>query len=238
MYQKRKKDVERKTLILLIVEAVLFAAVLFGYISSANEKETIYEQNLTAAHDTIEVYRMKNNEMLYEKSLYIQAEEDLMKQLNMSKNEIKELKKKVGDLEVLAAVGTTIKVDTIHSTKDSIIYVDNGFRHKFEFDDEWISINGLSWYDGNSSGVDIYDIYMEAPLNVGVSEDYKLFITSKNPYVNITSIEGSILENSKQSPTSSKWGIGIGMGFGFQYGLIHKELDFGPQFGIEIQYKF
>ena len=229
---------ERKTLILLIVEAVLFAAIFFGYISSVNEKETIYEQNLIAAHDTVSVYKMKNDEMLYEKSLYIQTEEELMKQLDLSKQEIKELKKKVGDLELLASVETVIKIDTIHSTKDTIIYVDNGFRHKFEFNDEWLSINGLSWYDGCESGVDIYDIYMDAPLKVGVSEDYKLFVTSTNPYLNITSIEGSILENSKQSPTSSKWGIGIGLGFGFQYGLIHKVLDFGPQLGIEIQYKF
>ena len=87
---------ERKTIILLIVEALIFTGIFFEYYNHTSNKEDIYKQNLIAAHDTIDVYKLKNNDLLFEKSLYISTEESLRKQLNVSKKELKELKKKFG----------------------------------------------------------------------------------------------------------------------------------------------
>lgn len=229
---------ERKTIILLIVEALIFTGIFFEYYNHTSNKEDIYKQNLIAAHDTIDVYKLKNNDLLFEKSLYISTEESLRKQLNVSKKELKELKKKVGELELLVDVNTEMKIDTIHSVKDSIIYINNDIEHRFGYKDKWMGLDGITRIKDDNASTTLYNIYMNAPLTIGLSKDYKFIVTTPNPYLNITSIEGSILENSKQSPKKSRWSQGIGFGLGFQYGFMNKSIDFGPQFGYYIKYEF
>ena len=58
---------------------------------------------------------------------------------------------------------------------------------------------------------------MEVPLKVGTTKDNKWFVTSENPYVQFTSIEGANIEKAKPK----RWVIGIQGGIGgiFGYGI-------------------
>lgn len=58
---------------------------------------------------------------------------------------------------------------------------------------------------------------MEVPLKVGTTKDNKWFVTSENPYVQFTSIEGANLEKAKPK----RWSFGIygGVGAIFGYGI-------------------
>lgn len=228
----------KTTWIATIFEAILFILIIGAIKSCDNEKLSIATQNLIAAQDSIEVLQMKNGELIYEKSLYILSESELRDQLSISKSELKELKKTVGDLSALVKTNTIVKIDTIYSTKDSIIYINDTTHHHFQYNDEWLSLDGLSMvYDGSGKTI-LYNIKVPTPISIGLTEEYNVFIKSPNPYLSITEIEGAILDKSKFSPKESHWSHGVQFGIGIQYGLFNKELDIGPQIGYSLQFNF
>ena len=227
-----------KNILYLIIEALMFICIIGWVKSCDDEKLAIATQNLIAAQDTIEVLQTKNGELVYEKALYILSESELRNQLNISKSELKDLKKTIGNLSALVKTNTVVKIDTIYSTKDSIIYINDTTQHYFRYNDEWLSLEGLSTeYDGLGKTI-LYNINVPTPITVGLTDEYKVFIKSPNPYLSITEIEGAILDKSKFSPKESHWSHGIQFGIGVQYGLFNKDLDIGPQIGYSLQYNF
>lgn len=229
----------KKSIILLIIEAIILIGI-FGTIKSCdNNKIDILRQNYKASLDTIEMIRLENNNLLYEKSMYILSESELLSKLNISKSEIKDLKKKLdASIEALANVEAIVKIDTIHTVTDSIVYINKDIIYDFSYKDEWLSLKGKSIISQLTGETTLYNINVPTPLRVGITEDYKIFVESKNPYLNITDIEGAILDDSKFVKSKPYWTHGISIGFGIQYGIFNKDIDIGPQFGYSFQYNF
>ena len=59
---------------------------------------------------------------------------------------------------------------------------------------------------------------MDVPLKVGMSTDNKWFVTSENPYVNFTSVEGANLAPSNKKRFTL--GVHVGVGPSFGYGIL------------------
>lgn len=229
---------KKSTIILLIIEALLFFSI-FGCVKSCDNKQlAISQQNLKAAQDTIEMLYMENGELAYEKSLYILSENQLQNQLSISKSELIDIKKKFGDLSLLIKSNNEIRIDTVYSTIDSIIYINDTTNHYFKYNDDWLSLEGQSMILDGSGKTILYNIKVPTPISIGLTEDYRVFIKSPNPYLSITEIDGAILDNSKFNQNKSHWSHGIQIGLGIQYGLFNKELDIGPQIGYSLQYNF
>ena len=227
---------KRKWIIALVIEALILIGV-FGWMKSC-DNQTIdkYKQNYEASQDSLEVVKLKNGGLLYEREAYIMSEKELMSQLDISKAEIKELKKKVGELLYMANVDTKVKVDTIREVRDSIIYIDrNTFINKFKYYDEWLTLDGSTQFNDSISKTIINNIEMVTPLRVGLSKDYKIFVESPNPYLSITDIEGAVLEESK-IVKKQRWSHGFHFGFGVQWGIVNKTFDVGPQVGYSLHF--
>lgn len=233
--------INKKYLIYIFIAAIsLFAAFFVGRNSL---KDDLYysNQNLIAANDTI---KKLNDINAYAKSTYILKEKELNDLLNISNDEISKLKKELNDkISYISKIESNIKIDTIYITdtnisKDSVYtYVD------FKYNERWIDFNGNLRFNNSNEKIDKFKInYLNipAPLTIGLTSDNKMFVKSDNPYLNISRLDGAyVIENLiDKNKQKSKWSHGIGFGFGFQYGIVHKQIDFGPQIGYVITYNF
>ena len=228
------------TKLINILSYIFIFFLLLTCISRCNlekEQKSILEQNYKAARDTIEVLQMKNGNLLYEKSLYILNEKELTSQLNIAQEDIKDLKKKLnGALSSLTDIRGTISYDTIVIPGDTIRIIEpNIYSHKFHYGDPWLNLSGETVINNNLATTSIYNITVPVDLRIGTTNDKKFFVETKNPYLQINSIEGAVLESTTKK---SHWGFGLGIGFGLQYGLIYKQFDWGPQMNCGIYYRF
>ena len=210
---------------------ILVALLLFS-VSMCSKKSgdvRTLKQNLVSACDTLRVYRLENNSILAEKNAYvvnsIKKETYLLEQLGVAKSEIDLLKKKLGsEVNTITKIETEIVYDTI--TTETIKYQQ---AYKFDYNSEWLKFSGTC----DSTQLKIYNINIPVDLVVGTTGNNKIFVESKNPYLQINNITGMIQEQK-----TSKWDVGIGIGIGAQYGIINKKFDIGPQINCGIIYRF
>lgn len=228
----------KQTWILLGIEALMFIGLIIGVKSCDNAKINDVEQNLLASRDTIEMLHMKNGELVYEKSLYILKEKELLNQLEMTKKELDDVKKQIGQPVVITKVETKLQYDTIWSTKDSIIYRDKETIALFRYDDEWLSFDGKTYINDSTSRTQINNINIPVPLTIGITEDYKFFASSKNPHLTITEINGAVIKDKSLNQQKKRWSHGISLSVGPQYNIINRNIDIGIQLGYGIMFNF
>ena len=75
-------------------------------------------------------------------------------------------------------------------------------------------------------------------MKVGLTNDYTIFVESENPYLNITNIEGAVIDGSSIRPNKKKWNLSLHAGVGVHYGLFGQQVDVGPYVGAGISYNF
>lgn len=228
----------KQTWILLGIEALMFIGLIIGVKSCDNTKINDIEQNLLASRDTIEMLHMKNGELVYEKSLYILKEKELLNQLDMTKKELDDVKKQIGQPVVITKVETKLQLDTIWSTKDSIIYRDKETIALFRYDDKWLSFDGKTYINDSTSRTQINNINIPVPLTIGITEDYKFFASSKNPYLTITEINGAVIKNKSLNQQKKRWSHGFTISAGPQYNIITGKFDIGVQAGYGFMFNF
>ena len=63
-------------------------------------------------------------------------------------------------------------------------------------------------------------------------------VSSDNPYIQINSIEGAIvdIEAYQKYQKPKKWGLGVGIGVMTGYDMINKSLFFGPGITVSLNY--
>lgn len=230
--------ITKNNIIALIVTILILIFSISGCVYRCNRDQiNTLKQNLRAAQDTIEVVKLSNGNLLYEKAAYILSEKDLLKQLNMTKEELKEIKKKAGQPIYMTDIQTVIKYDTINTTKDSIIYKNGDLDYTFKHNDKWLSFRGHTLIKDSIPSTQIFDISIPTSLKVGLTKDYNIFVEPTNPYMNITSIEGAVL-NKSSLVKKPKITHGLTIGVGAQYGLLNKQFDIGPQisYGLHINF--
>lgn len=230
---------DKKSIISLIVEAVLFIGIIsFGY-KVMNGKLETSEQNLIAYKGQVEQLELKNGELITTRDSYILDKKQLEEALDVSKSEVKDLEKKLdSSLAYIANMESKIRIDTVTIVKDSIIYDEGDIvQIHFDYDDEWFGVKGTTDLTGPEITTSLYDIEMYIPIQWGIMDNYKIFVRSDNPYVSFTNLEGAVIDGSKLIPKQRKFGLSVQGGMGVNYDLISKNLGVGPYLGVGIHWR-
>ena len=199
---------------------VFFFVIILLIMSTtcAHNKLDIAENNLKALNDTLNTYVLKNSELMYEKQGFIAEKAQLEQYIGVKEQEVKEIEKKLKSaLATIAKLRAEVNIDTIHTVDSVTVLPDSTYRCHFNYGDRWLLLNGVTsvHLDPFNSHTIINNINMEVPLKVGTTKDNQWFVTSENPYVQITSIEGANLEKAKPK----RWSFGIHGGLGLVGGV-------------------
>ena len=235
------QETSKKSWIIFIIEALVFI-MLFGTVSKcSHDKISRLEHNLDAYRDSIEYVELQNGELLAAKQSFILTEKELREELDFSKREIRDLENKLNDdIAYIARLTSQLNIkDTVHMKPDTVYVKDSLTTKRFNYKDNWLdmttTVTGTSI--GNSQ-LSIDNFNMDMSLDVGLTDDYKFWAKTSNPYINITDIKGAAIHGSEVSKSDKRLHHGIYLGFGIQYGLFGKQWDFGPQFGYAFMYSF
>ena len=200
----------------------------------SNHKNKGLTNNIQSLRDTIEFIQLQNGNLLSEKQSLILDNQQLNEYLDLSKQDIKDLQKKldskllyISELESNVSVHTVICHDSVYIV-DSVHYVD------FSYSDNWIDLYGTT--NLKIPQTTINNLYINTPLTIGLTEDNKFFATSPNPYINITNINSAIVDTKKT--TKPKFNLGIQVGIGVNYDLIQRQFGVGPYVGVGLSYGF
>ena len=226
---------------LLGAAIVLLLAVigLWAYNVNLQRKSNNWKHNYEVLQDSVEVIKTKNGELLYENGSLIIEKNELEEALDISKKQVKEYEKALGSkLAYISKLEAQLKVkDTIKIT--NIVHDTLSNSYSMHYDDSWLKFDEVfSLKNPIKPEMSLYNISMNMPLKVGIGDNYRIFVTSPNPYFNVTSIEGAVIDGSQFAKKQSRWTLGLFGGFGVQYGLINKQIDAGPQVGIGVGFRF
>lgn len=232
-------QIKRSVLSALFALFVLGGTFLYLYHRNSVKSQEIaqYEQNWMAAQDSVEHYRLKNGELLAERQSFVLSESELRSQLDMSKDEIKDLKKKLGSaLAQVTKVQSEVRIDSIYIESTPTIVTVDTLSAPISFSDKWLALNGQVDYGSGKVRTNLYNISMSAPLTIGTAENGKFFVSTSNPYLHITDITSVISE--KVVPKHRRWSIGVSAGPSVGYDFHHKDIYWGIGGMIGLQYNF
>lgn len=220
----------------IIIACLLVLVGWFGY--QNNRLRIQYdaiEQNFKAATDSLRIYQLENKSLLYEKDSYILKESELNGILDITQQEIKEIKRKLNSsIDYISKLEGMVKIDTIHMT-DTIYYNKDSIpTTTFGYKDEWLTLNGSTNFNPLPRTT-ITNIQVPLIIETGLTTDDNIFVKTNNPYVIIKDIKGAIIDDKK---FKFNFHHEFQAGIGFQYGLFNKNIDFGPQIGYGFVIEF
>lgn len=226
--------------ILIGIIASLILALIIGIVWNQNlqRSNNNWKHNYKVLRDSVEVIETKYGETLYTNGSLIIEKRELEEALDISKKQVKEYEKKLGSkLAYISKLESQLKIkDTVTVTE--VVHDTLTNTYTMRYADEWIGFGEtFSLKNPINPTLDVYDIWMNIPLKVGLTEDYTIFVTSPNPYFNVTDIEGAVIDKSKFAQKKQRWTFSIYAGWGIQYGVIKKQLDTGPQLGVGVGFR-
>lgn len=211
---------------ILLVVFFFVIIILLMSTTCTSHRLDIAQNNIKALNDTLHTYVLKNGELMYEKQGFIADKKELEKYIGIKENEIKEIERKLKSaLATIAKINAQVRIDTIHMIDSIEILPDSTYNCHFKYDDKWVELDGITNIQLNpfNSHTIINTIGMEVPLKIGNTEDNQWFVTSENPYVNFTNIEGVNLEKSK--PKRFSFGVQCGLGLVGGVGLVGTQFN-------------
>lgn len=221
----------------VVILSLLVLGMTLMYSNSYKESKK-WEHNYKVAQDSVNVVQTKYGETLYENGSLIIKKKELEDALGVSQKQVRDYEKKlnsklayIAKLESKLEIKDTIKIkEIVHDTLTN--------SYSMGYKDEWLGFNeNFSLENPLKPRLEIYNIWVNLPLKVGLTDDYTIFVTSPNPYLDISKIEGAVIDGSKFAQKPKRWGVGLYVGWGVQYGMINKQLDTGPQIGGGIEFK-
>lgn len=228
----------------LVVEAIVFIAIIAGVYSYMSNKLDKTEQNLIVAEGQLHEVQLKNGELISVRDSHIATINDLEKLLGVTKSEAKDLQKKLDSkIAYISNIESQVKIEYIETVRDSIVYVDSTKNHiisRFYYNDQWLSFTGENdiWLNPYDCNTVLNNIKMEVPLTIGLTNDYQVFAKSDNPYVQFTNIDGVVIDEEKLRPKKRKINWGFQIGFGAMYDILHSQMTIGPYGGVGIEFNF
>lgn len=176
-------------------------------------------QNLKASQGRVEELLLENESIMSVRDSYLVDNERLKGELELSRKDYKELKKKfdIKEIERVVEVETVIRYDTV----DRFIEVDRGL---FTYSDDWLSC------EMDTNVPKLNQLEMRVPVKIGMDNN-KVMVWSSNPHVKFTDIESYIKQ-------PKRWDVGIQMGTGLTYDLINNNFGLGLYCGFGFSYKF
>ena len=229
--------------VVFIIEAVIFIVIIACTYSCLSRKLDASEQNLKAAQGRMEIVELENGELLSSRDSYIATINDLEDLLDISKKEIKDIQRQLDDkIAYISNIESNVRVEYIETVRDSIVYVNpSTATSSFSYFDKWVTLNGVNEFRFGESfdySTTITSISMDVPLNVGLTNDYKIFVKSSNPYVHFSDIQGAVIDNSIMRPRKKRFSWGLQGGVGLMYDVIDKDIAAGPYLGIGAEFNF
>lgn len=226
-----------------VIEAIIFIAIIAGIWRFMSNKLDISEQNVIAARGQVEELILKNGELLAVRDSHITTINELNGLLDITAKEAKELQRQLNSkVAYIAELEQHTKIEYIEVVKDSIVYINNNNAiAKFHYTDKWITLigeNEFTFGDDFKYTTTFSDISINTPLIVGLTNDYKIFVKSDNPYVNFSSIEGAVINNSVLKPRKTLFSWGLQAGIGAMYDVIDKGAVVGPYVGVGVGFNF
>lgn len=232
---------ENKVLLSIVAVLIVLLGLMIGIIIRKNNNITIIENNLNAATEKIEVLKTENGDLLAKTRSYITTISDLEDYINISKKEIKDLQKALDDkILYISELETLIDIKPTEVHDTTVVYKDSTFNFTFNFRDKWYELIGNSSFDYNRVKTEINTLYVNVPLRVGLTDDWKIFVTTQNPYVVFNDMEGALLDKDVylKQQKKKKWGISLSLGMYAGYDLFDKSVYIGPGAGCGISYTF
>ena len=226
-----------------IIEALIFIVIIACTYSCLSRKLDASEQNLKAAQGRIEIVELENGELLSSRDSYIATINDLEDLLDISKKDIKDIQRQLDDkIAYISNIESNVRVEYIETVRDSIVYVNpSTATSSFSYFDKWVTLNGVNEFRFGEKfdySTTITSISMDVPLNDGLTNDYKIFVKSSNPYVHFSDIQGAVIDNSIMRPRKKRFSWGLQGGFGLMYDVINKDIAAGPYLGIGAEFNF
>lgn len=251
---------ERKDVALLILVAFLFSLLFRQCNSSINLKNQldIQSQNIDALNDSVRVQKNKAGEEMFVKKTLLADKKNLEK---LNEDLAIELKKVKGQVIALQKVGGKVDPEIRYVPTYVTQYPDGNYSLDWKFDTTY-SEGNYRKFSGNSFFKIDTITNKVIPGKTKIGEDVlafsfvtglrekddalEIFVTPKYPDMEITDIEGAIIDPHKSDVLkkmfpNKKWsigpyaGIGVGAGTSFTGAPIA-----GPMFsvGISLQYSW
>lgn len=216
---------------------MILVLLLTGSLLYHKHHEDVADHNLKTLRDSVTTLQLKNGDYVSTINSYILEKEQLTEYLDISKKEIKDLEKKLGDLAYVSNIESNTIYKTVY-TRDTVYITGDTTIIGISYSDDWLTLGGRTTLYQQTSTTVFDSIYVPCPLRVGLTDDYRIWVEPKNPYMHITDIEGAVINGSKLHQKKKRWNVGVQVGFGAQYGIVHKTLDVGPYIGVGLSYGF
>lgn len=219
----------------------LFLAVagLGMYIRHLNNELDVSQHNLKVATEQVQQLTLSNGQHVSTINSYILEKKQLQEYLDMSKSEVKELEKALkSKVASVTKVESQVKYDTI--TVENVVDIVHGdtLTYHINYNQPWIKFNSATEIMGANIKTTFSDFVVPVPLQVGMTDDYRIWVKSDNPYLQVTDVRGAVIEGSRLNRKQKRWGLGMQLGIGGQYDLTRKQFGFGPYIGVGISYNF
>ena len=216
----------------LILLTILCIILLLFSKCTADKNERL-QNNIEVLTDSVRVTELKNGDLLYSKQILEVENKELAEAVGLEKNKRKEVEKELGEkIKLLAKVDGEIRVDTL-ILKDTVVETDFGNRINFNFNDQYLSLDGTTCLNNGIAQTKINSLSMDVPVFLGKTNNKQFFIRSENPYVSFPNIRVA-----EEITTPKRWGLGIQVGIGCGYNLVDKGFFAGPYIGFGLSYNF
>ena len=199
------KSVKTHLIYVAIIIVLLF--VLSISVRSCQENKQLYNNNVTALIDSVSYYKAKNGELVTSKSL-LEGDMSLLKKTNSElANELNSMKIKNPEQVV------KIVTEYIKTPSDTIWAIDStnvNITKQFNFTDDYRSLVGDVYLKNNMLGLNINKDEVYANYTLAI-KDNKAYITTNNPYIKISDIQGITIP----TPKIKHFYLGPSINFGY-----------------------
>ena len=216
-----------KSIKIHLIYISIIILLLFGLsisIKSCQQNKQLYGNNITALVDSISYYKAKNGKLVASKSL-LEGDISLLKKTNLElKNELNSMKVKNPEQVV------KIVTESINTPLDTVWVIDSkdaNITKQVEFTDNYRSLVGDVYLKDDILGLNISKDEVYANYTLAI-KDNKVYITTNNPYIKISDIQGITI------PTPKTKHFYLGPSINFGYDLIQNKPTFNV--GISIGY--
>lgn len=217
------KSVKTHLIYAAIIIVLLFALSIS--VKSCQENKKLYDNNVTALIDSVSYYKAKNGELVASKSL-LEGDMSLLEKTNSElANELNSMKVKNPEQVV------KIVTEYIKAPSDTVWIIDStnvNITKQFDFTDDYRSLAGDVYLKNNILGLNINKDEVYANYTLAI-KDNKAYITTNNPYIKISDIQGITIP----TPKTNNFYLGPSINFG--YDPIRNKPTFN--IGISIGYK-
>ena len=193
-----------------LIYATIIIVLLFTLsisVKSCQENKQLYNNNVTALIDSVSYYKAKNGELVTSKSL-LEGDMSLLKKTNSElANELNSMKIKNPEQVV------KIVTEYIKTPSDTIWAIDStnvNITKQFNFTDDYRSLVGDVYLKNNMLGLNINKDEVYANYTLAI-KDNKAYITTNNPYIKISDIQGITIP----TPKIKHFYLGPSINFGY-----------------------